>query len=48
MTAVEAARVIYVAGIPQFSVPMIIVSDSEPAFASAVMEELAKIFGVKH
>ena len=50
MTAVEAARVIYyVAGVPQFSIPMIIlVSDSEPAFASEVMQELAKIFGVKH
>ena len=48
MTAVEAARVIYVTGIPQFSIPMVIVSDSEPAFASEVMQELAKIFGAKN
>ena len=48
MTAVEAARVIYVAGIPQFSIPMIIISDSEPAFASEVMQELARIFGAKN
>ena len=27
---------------------MAIVSDSEPAFASEVMQELAKIFGAKH
>jgi hypothetical protein len=47
MTAAEAARVIYVTGIPQFSIPMVIVSDSEPAFASEVMQELARIFGVK-
>ena len=48
MTAVEAARVIYVAGIPQFPIAMVIVSDSEPAFAAAVMQELAKIFGVQN
>ena len=47
MTAAEAARVTYVTGIPQFSIPMVILSDSEPAFASEVMQELAKIFGVK-
>ena len=47
MTAIEAARVIFCSGIPQFSIPMTIVSDSEPAFASQVMQELAKIFGIK-
>ena len=47
MSAAEAARVMYVPGIPQFSIPLVIVSDSEPAFASEVMQELAKIFGVK-
>ena len=37
----------YGTGVPQFSIPMIIVSDSEPAFASEVMQVLARIFGVK-
>ena len=47
MTAAEAARLIHVTGISQFAIPMAIVSDSEPAFASEVMQELAKSFGVK-
>ena len=47
MTGVEAARVIYCTGIPQFLIPMFIMSDSEPAFASEVMQELARIFGAK-
>ena len=46
-TAVEAARVIFVAGVTQFSIPMTIVSDSEPTFAAKVTQELAKMFGVK-
>ena len=47
MTAVEAARLIYVHAIPQYSIPMAIVSDSEPAFAAQVTQELAKMFGVR-
>ena len=46
-TAVEAARVIFVAGVTQFSIPMTIVSDSEPAFAAKVTQQLAKMFGVR-
>ena len=47
MTAVEAARVLFVHAIPQYSVPTVIVSDSEPAFAAKVTQALAKLFGIK-
>ena len=46
MTAVEAARVIFCYAIPRYSIPYCIVSDSEPAFASQVCKELAKMMGV--
>ena len=47
MTAVEVVRVLFVHAIPRYSVPTIIVSDSEQAFAAKVTQALAKLFGVK-
>ena len=46
MTAVEAARVFFCFAIPRYSIPYLIISDSEPAFASDACKELAKMFGV--
>ena len=46
MTAVESARVIFCTVIPRYSIPYQLVSDSEPAFASEVAQELAKLMGI--
>ena len=46
MTAVEAARVIFCHAIPRYSIPYTIISDSEPAFASTVCQELARMMGI--
>ena len=46
MTAVEAARVLFCSGITRYSIPYVIISDSEPGFASQVCRELAIMMGV--
>ena len=46
MTAVEAARVLFCSGFTRYSIPYVIISDSEPAFASQVCKELAVMMGV--
>ena len=47
MSAIEAARLIFVHVIPKYGVPMVVISDSESAFAADVTQALCRMMGVQ-
>ena len=46
-TAKETARIIHDRWFPYYSTPVLFISDPHPGFASEVMDEFRKIFGMK-